>query len=108
MKIAIVGYGTAGQAAAIFLARDGHEVDMFEQSRELKPVGAGFLLQPTGLGVMAALGLRDAAIARGSRIERLHGVNAAGRRTGAAGPTVAARCVRIAVPSTRRGFNHPF
>jgi len=79
MHIAIVGYGTAGQAAAIFLARDGHEIDMFEQSPELKPVGAGFLLQPTGLGVLAALGLRDAAIARGSRIERLHGVNAADR-----------------------------
>ena len=79
MHIAIVGYGTAGQAAAIFLARDGHEIDLFEQSPELKPVGAGFLLQPTGLGVLAALGLRDAAIARGSRIERLHGVNAADR-----------------------------
>ena len=79
MKIAIVGYGTAGQAAAIFLARDGHDVEMFERSPELKPVGAGFLLQPTGLGVMAALGLRDAAIARGARIERLYGTNAADR-----------------------------
>ena len=79
MKIAIVGYGTAGQAAAIFLARDGHEIEMFERSPELKPVGAGFLLQPTGLGVMAALGLRDAAIARGARIERLFGTNAVGQ-----------------------------
>lgn len=79
MKIAIVGYGTAGQAAAIFLARDGHDVEMFERSPELKPVGAGFLLQPTGLQVMAALGLRNAALARGARIERLHGQNAAGR-----------------------------
>jgi 2-polyprenyl-6-methoxyphenol hydroxylase-like FAD-dependent oxidoreductase len=79
MRIAIVGYGTAGQAAAIFLACDGHDVEVFERSPELKPVGAGFLLQPTGLGVMAALGLREAVIARGARIERLHGVNAAGR-----------------------------
>ena len=79
MKIAIVGYGTAGQAAAIFLARDGHDVEVFEQSPELKPVGAGFLLQPTGLSVMSKLGLREAAIARGARIERLHGVNAAER-----------------------------
>ena len=79
MKIAIVGYGTAGQAAAIFLARDGHDVEVFEQSPELKPVGAGFLLQPTGLGVMSKLGLREAAVARGARIERLHGVNAADR-----------------------------
>ncbi|HEX5122082.1 MAG TPA: NAD(P)/FAD-dependent oxidoreductase [Rhodanobacteraceae bacterium] len=79
MRIAIVGYGTAGQAAAIFLARDGHDVEVFERSPELKPVGAGFLLQPTGLGVMSQLGLREAAIARGARIERLHGENANGR-----------------------------
>jgi 2-polyprenyl-6-methoxyphenol hydroxylase-like FAD-dependent oxidoreductase len=79
MRIAIVGYGTAGQAAAIFLARAGHAIEMFERSAELKPVGAGFLLQPTGLSVMAALGLHDAAIARGARIERLHGANSAGR-----------------------------
>jgi 2-polyprenyl-6-methoxyphenol hydroxylase-like FAD-dependent oxidoreductase len=80
MRIAIVGYGTAGQAAAIFLARAGHAVSVFEQSPELRPVGAGFLLQPTGLGVLEALGLRDAAVERGARIGRLHGVNPRGRR----------------------------
>lgn len=79
MKVAIVGYGTAGQAAAILLARSGHALEIFERSDTLKPVGAGFLLQPTGLGVMNALGLRDAAIARGARIERLHGETARGR-----------------------------
>jgi len=79
MRIAIVGYGTAGQAAAIFLARDGHAIEMFEQSAELKPVGAGFLLQPTGFGVLKTLGLADAALAMGARIERLHGCNAVGR-----------------------------
>jgi len=79
MRIAIVGYGTGGQAAAIFLARDGHDVEIFERSDVLKPVGAGFLLQPTGLSVLTALGLREAALARGARIERLHGANAADR-----------------------------
>lgn len=79
MKIAIVGYGTAGQAAALFLARDGHEIELFERSPQLHPVGAGFLLQPTGLGVLDALGLREAALANGARIERLHGTNAGGR-----------------------------
>jgi 2-polyprenyl-6-methoxyphenol hydroxylase-like FAD-dependent oxidoreductase len=80
MKIAIVGYGTAGQAAALFLARDGHAIELFERSAGLHPVGAGFLLQPTGLGVLDALGLRASALASGARIARLHGVNAAGRR----------------------------
>lgn len=79
MRIAIVGYGTAGQAAAIFLARAGHSVSVFEQSAELRPVGAGFLLQPTGLGVLDALGLRADALERGARIARLHGVNPRGR-----------------------------
>lgn len=79
MHIAIVGYGTAGQAAAIFLARDGHRVELFERSAELHPVGAGFLLQPTGLGVLAELGLHEDALARGARVERLHGANARGR-----------------------------
>jgi len=79
MHIAIVGYGTAGQAAAIFLARAGHRVRVFEQSPELRPVGAGFLLQPTGLGVLDALGLGAGAIERGARIARLHGTTRHGR-----------------------------
>ena len=49
LHIAIVGYGTAGQAAALLLARDGHRVEVFERAPEPGPVGAGFLLQPTGL-----------------------------------------------------------
>ncbi|MBS0455738.1 MAG: FAD-dependent monooxygenase [Proteobacteria bacterium] len=79
MRVAVIGYGTAGQATAILLARAGHDVDVFERSPELQPVGAGFLLQPTGLGVLDALGLREAVLARGQRIERLHGTNASGR-----------------------------
>lgn len=75
MKIGIVGYGTAGQAAALFLARAGHDIDVFERSAELSPVGAGFLLQPTGFGVLAALDLDAAALSHGARIERLHGQN---------------------------------
>lgn len=49
MDIAIVGYGSAGQALAIALARDGHRVRVFEQVPQPGPVGAGFLLQPTGM-----------------------------------------------------------
>lgn len=79
MKAGIVGYGTAGQAAALFFARDGHAVEVFERSAELRPAGAGLLLQPTGLGVLAALGLDAAALAHGARIGRLHGQNRAGR-----------------------------
>jgi len=79
LHIAIVGYGTAGQAAAILLTRDGHHVDVFEQAAELGPVGAGFLLQPVGLHVLWEMGLLDQALAHGARIDRLFGENANGR-----------------------------
>lgn len=80
MKIAIVGYGAAGQAASLFLAGQGHSVSVFEQAAALGPVGAGFLLQPTGLAVLARLGLHEQALAQGQRIESLHGCNMHGRQ----------------------------
>lgn len=79
LRIAIVGYGTAGQAAALFLARQGHALSVFEQAAAPGPVGAGFLLQPTGMTVLARLGLHEQALARGQRIERLYGCNDRGR-----------------------------
>lgn len=79
LDIAIVGYGSGGQAAALALSRDGHRVEVFEQAQALGPVGAGFLLQPTGLSVLWELGLLDAVLAHGRRIHRLFGENAAGR-----------------------------
>ena len=79
MNIAIVGYGTAGQAAAILLSRDGHRVEVFERARELGPVGAGFLLQPTGLQVLWELGVLDQALAHGRVVRRLYGETPGGR-----------------------------
>ncbi|MBD8899732.1 NAD(P)/FAD-dependent oxidoreductase [Rhodanobacter sp. DHG33] len=80
MKIAIVGYGAAGQAASLFLAQQGHRLSVFEQAGAPGPVGAGFLLQPTGLAVLARLGLHEQALAQGQRIESLHGCNTHGRQ----------------------------
>jgi 2-polyprenyl-6-methoxyphenol hydroxylase-like FAD-dependent oxidoreductase len=80
LRIAIVGYGTAGQAAALFLSGRGHGLSVFEQAASPGPVGAGFLLQPTGLAVLARLGLHKQALACGQRIERLYGCNSRGRR----------------------------
>ncbi|HKR76769.1 MAG TPA: NAD(P)/FAD-dependent oxidoreductase [Rhodanobacter sp.] len=80
MRIAIVGYGAAGQAASLFLAGQGHRLSVFEQASAPGPVGAGFLLQPTGLAVLAQLGLHEQALAQGQRIEALHGCNQRGRQ----------------------------
>ncbi|HYM87266.1 MAG TPA: NAD(P)/FAD-dependent oxidoreductase, partial [Pseudoxanthomonas sp.] len=79
LNVAIVGYGTAGQALAILLARDGHAVQVFERAAEPGPVGAGFLLQPTGLQVLWQMGLLPAALAHGAPVTRLYGETPCGR-----------------------------
>ncbi|UOV01357.1 FAD-dependent oxidoreductase [Pseudoxanthomonas mexicana] len=79
LHIAIVGYGTAGQAAALLLARDGHRVEVFERAPEPGPVGAGFLLQPTGLQVLWELGLLPDVMVHGRRVNRLYGETPCGR-----------------------------
>ncbi len=73
LKVAIIGAGTAGLAAAAFLSRSGHTVTLCERFDAPKPVGAGLLLQPTGLSVLALLGLDRQVISAGSRIARLQG-----------------------------------
>lgn len=80
LRIAIVGCGVAGQAAALFLARAGHRVTILERFLQPAPVGAGLLLQPSGLAVLKRLGLHDAAIAAGAEVRGIDGRNVAGRR----------------------------
>ncbi len=79
MRIAVVGCGTAGPAAAILLRRQGHAVALFERAPECKAVGAGFLLQPSGMAVLEELGILGPVLAHASRIERLHVLEAGGR-----------------------------
>lgn len=80
MRVAVVGAGTAGPAAALFLARSGHHVDIFERVADPQPVGAGILLQPTGQRVLGELGLLNGIVGRGARIDALYGQNLRGRR----------------------------
>ncbi len=80
MQIAIVGYGSAGQALAVALSGDGHRVEVFERVPDPGPVGAGFLLQPTGLSVLWQLGLLDAALEHGAVVRRLYGETTASRK----------------------------
>ncbi|WP_372016376.1 FAD-dependent oxidoreductase [Pseudoxanthomonas sp. 10H] len=79
LRIAIVGYGTAGQACAVLLARDGHEVRVFERVPRPGPVGAGFLLQPSGLQVLWRMGLLEPVLRHGARVDRLFGDTPCGR-----------------------------
>jgi len=72
LRVGVIGCGSAGPAVAILLARRGHQVSVFERVADLGPVGAGFLLQPTGLAVLAGLGVLEPVLDHGSPVERLY------------------------------------
>jgi 2-polyprenyl-6-methoxyphenol hydroxylase-like FAD-dependent oxidoreductase len=71
MDIGIIGGGTAGAASALFLARAGHRVTLYERVAKPEATGAGILLQPTGQAVLARLGLLDKVLARCSLLKQL-------------------------------------
>ncbi len=57
MRIAIIGGGLGGLAAALFLRRAGLEATVFEQSTELREVGAGIVVAPNMVRLLARLDL---------------------------------------------------
>ena len=63
----------------MLLARIGHDVTVFERVAEPGPVGAGILMQPTGMTVLARLGLLDGLLDAGARIDQLWGETPSGR-----------------------------
>jgi 2-polyprenyl-6-methoxyphenol hydroxylase-like FAD-dependent oxidoreductase len=79
-RVGIVGAGTAGLAAAALLARAGHEVEVLERAPNPGPVGAGLLLQPTGMAVLERLGVLDEVRAGAAQIERVVGTTVEGKR----------------------------
>lgn len=80
MRIGIIGCGVAGQAAAIGLVAAGHAVTVFERFATARPLGAGLLLQPSGLAALEGLGLREAAERWGAQVHALDGRIVSGRR----------------------------
>jgi 2-polyprenyl-6-methoxyphenol hydroxylase-like FAD-dependent oxidoreductase len=79
-SVAIAGAGPAGLALALMLARQGRHVVIYERFDTPAPVGAGFMLQPTGLHVLDRMGLTDAVLDKGQPLERLFGRDARRRR----------------------------
>jgi 2-polyprenyl-6-methoxyphenol hydroxylase-like FAD-dependent oxidoreductase len=79
LRVGVVGCGVAGQAAATFLSEAGHDVTIYERFAEPRPLGAGLLLQPTGLAVLRALGLEEAALAQAGKVVGLEARTVHGR-----------------------------
>ena len=79
-RIAVVGSGIGGLAAATALAQRGAEVTVLEQAPGLGEVGAGIQIAPNGVAVLEALGLRDAAAVHASQPEAVELVDFRGGR----------------------------
>ncbi len=59
-KVAIIGGGIGGLAAALALVRRGIDVAVYEQAGELRELGAGVQISANGTRVLHALGLKQA------------------------------------------------
>ncbi|WP_336633345.1 MULTISPECIES: FAD-dependent urate hydroxylase HpxO [unclassified Microbacterium] len=65
MKVIIVGAGIGGTSAALALQKLGHDVVVYDQMRENRPVGAALSLWSNGVKVLNWLGLADEVAALG-------------------------------------------
>lgn len=59
MKIAIIGAGIGGLAAAALLRRVGHDVQVYEQAPRFARVGAGIQMAPNAVKVLRGIGIED-------------------------------------------------
>jgi len=64
LRIAVIGAGIGGLAAACALRQRGFEVHVYERAAELGEVGAGLQLGPNAVKVLAALGILPALARR--------------------------------------------
>jgi salicylate hydroxylase len=58
-KIIVIGGGIGGLTVALALLQRGFDVEIFEQSPELREIGAGVQISSNGTRVLHALGLAD-------------------------------------------------
>ena len=68
IHVAVVGGGMGGLAAAVALSHRGISVAVYEQSSELREVGAGVFIYPNSLRQMERMGLGDALARVGARV----------------------------------------
>lgn len=81
LNIGIIGCGIGGLACAIYLARAGHEVTLFDKFDAPKPVGSGLVIQPVGQDVLRELGVLETIKARSAPIFNMTGHEAKSGRS---------------------------
>jgi salicylate hydroxylase len=59
-RVAVIGGGIGGLAAAVALHQRGFDVQVYERSSKLEEVGAGLQVGPNAVKVLYGLGLKDA------------------------------------------------
>jgi salicylate hydroxylase len=69
LRIAVIGGGIGGLAAAAFLHRAGLDVTVYEQAASLGEVGAGLVVSPNAARLLRRLGNFEAFLARAVRLE---------------------------------------
>ena len=69
LRVAIVGGGLGGMAAALFLREAGLQVQVYEQAAEHREAGAGIVVAPNMVRPLARLGLADGLAAFAVRLE---------------------------------------
>lgn len=73
-KIAVVGAGIGGLAAASYLAKAGHDVTLFDQFDTPAPLGSGLVVQPVGQAVLGEIDALELALAHGHRVTAMEGL----------------------------------
>jgi len=79
MKLLIIGGGIGGLVTALSLNQAGIEVEIFEQTQELRELGVGINLLPHAVKELAALGLMPALDEAGVRTRELIYLNRLGQ-----------------------------
>ncbi|WP_439029465.1 FAD-dependent urate hydroxylase HpxO [Gordonia terrae] len=76
MKAVIIGAGMGGTSAGIALRQLGHDVEVYEQVTENKPVGAAISVWSNGVRCLDHLGLENETAALGGIIDSMSYVDA--------------------------------
>jgi len=71
LKIIVIGAGMGGMTAAIALKQMGYKVEVYEQVKEMRPVGAAISIWSNGVKCLNRIGLAKQVAALGGNMERM-------------------------------------